>query len=246
MQLLLVDDEVTMLQIMQNAIDWNKIGIKKIYTACNAYEAKDIIESSDIDITICDIEMPGKSGLDLIRWMQDGYPEIINIILTGFPDFNYARSAISLGVFQYLVKPVAFEELEKIVIEAIERVEESKTVQENIKKNGQIEVTDPIQKVKKYLEEHYNEVVTRKNIESLVHMSTDYVNREFKKSLGYTLMEYMQYCRIVQAKKLLRETNLSMSDIGGEIGYDSPAYFAKIFKKQTSLTPSEYRAKHVK
>ena len=246
MQLLLVDDEVTMLQIMQNAIDWNKIGIKKVYTACNAYEAKDIIESSDIDITICDIEMPGKSGLDLIRWMQDGYPEIINIILTGFPDFNYARSAISLGVFQYLVKPVAFEELEKIVMEAIERVEESKTAQENIKKNGQIEVTDPIQTVKKYLEEHYNEVVTRKHIESLVHVSTDHINREFKKSLGYTLMEYMQYCRIVHAKKLLRETNLSMSDIGCEIGYDSPAYFAKIFKKQTSLTPSEYRAKHVK
>lgn len=46
---------------------------------------------------ICDIEMPKENGLSLIQWIQDMYPEIINIILTGYPDFNYARSAISLG-----------------------------------------------------------------------------------------------------------------------------------------------------
>ena len=43
---------------------------------------------------ICDIEMPKENGLSLIQWIQDMYPEIINIILTGYPDFNYARSAI--------------------------------------------------------------------------------------------------------------------------------------------------------
>lgn len=46
------------------------------------------------------------------------------------------------------------------------------------------------------------------------------------------------------AKKLLRETNLSMAEISAQTGYDSPAYFAKIFKKLTSQTPSEYRVRH--
>ena len=125
MKLLLVDDELTMIQIMEKAIDWKKEGIQKIFVAYNADEARDILASSEIDIMICDIEMPGESGLELIKWMQDMYPEVICIILTGYPDFNYARSAISLGVYQYLLKPVAFEELESVVRSAIERAEEN-------------------------------------------------------------------------------------------------------------------------
>lgn len=57
-------------------------------------------------------------------------------------------------------------------------------------------------------------------------------------------MEYIQRYRIIMAKKLLRETNLSMAEISAQTGYDSPAYFAKIFKKLTSQTPSEYRVRH--
>ena len=83
MNLLLVDDEVAMVQIMKEAVDWKRQGIKELYTAHNADEAKDILESTKIDILVCDIEMPGESGLELIKWMEDIYPEIISIILTG-------------------------------------------------------------------------------------------------------------------------------------------------------------------
>ena len=226
MKLLLVDDEVTMIQIMEKAIDWKKKGIQKVFVAYNADEARDILASSAIDIMICDIEMPGESGLELIQWMQDAYPEIICIILTGFPDFNYARSAISLGVYQYLLKPVSFEELEKVISSAIERVEENMAVSMKTPNEKDSEMSDPIRQVRGYLEEHYNEIITRRNIESLVHLNGDYINR------------------IIMAKKLLRETNLSMAEISAQTGYDSPAYFAKIFKKLTSQTPSEYRVRH--
>ena len=244
MNLLLVDDELTMIQIMEKAIDWKKEGIQKIFVAYNADEARDILASSEIDIMICDIEMPGESGLELIKWMQDMYPEVICIILTGYPDFNYARSAISLGVYQYLLKPVAFEELESVVRSAIERAEVNMAASAVSVKDNDREISDPVKCVRGYLEAHYNEIITYRNIESLVHMNGDYINREFKKSTGYTLMEYIQRYRIIMAKKLLRETNLSIADISAQIGYDSPAYFAKVFKKLTSLTPREYRARH--
>ena len=190
MNLLLVDDEIAMLHIMEKAIDWKKKGIQKVFTAYNTDLARDIISSSKIDLVICDIEMPKENGLSLIQWIQDMYPEIINIILTGYPDFNYARSAISLGVYRYLLKPIAFEEL--------------------------------------------------------VHLNQDHINREFKKQTGYTLMEYVQHYRILMAKKMLRETTLSISEISIRTGYDSPAYFSKIFKKQTERTPLEYRAAKAK
>ena len=244
MNLLMVNDEVITVETMKAEIEWETYGITKVFTAYDVEQAKECISRNAVDLILCDIEMPGESGLELIQWMQDAYPEIICIILTGFPDFNYARSAISLGVYQYLLKPVSFEELEKVISSAIERVEENMAVSMKTPNEKDSEMSDPIRQVRGYLEEHYNEIITRRNIESLVHLNGDYINREFKKCTGYTLMEYIQRYRIIMAKKLLRETNLSMAEISAQTGYDSPAYFAKIFKKLTSQTPSEYRVRH--
>lgn len=244
MNILLVDDEVMTIEILKKALDWKAFGFANVFFAYNAEEARKILSEHRVEIMVCDIEMPKESGLDLIGWVQDVYPETVCIILTAFPDFNYARSAISLGVYRFLLKPVAFEELEETVRLAIDKVEQEKFWEREKKSSAKEEDLTMVQKVKKYLEDHYNEVITRKNIESLVHMNQDYVNREFKRLEGYTLMQYIQYYRMLMAKKLLQETDLSMTEIGLEIGYDSSSYFAKIFKRWTELTPMEYREKH--
>ena len=227
MNLLLVDDEIAMLHIMEKAIDWKKKGIQKVFTAYNTDLARDIISSSKIDLVICDIEMPKENGLSLIQWIQDMYPEIINIILTGYPDFNYARSAISLGVYRYLLKPIAFDELEETIASAVEKLEEYKTKN---KPEADPEIADAVNTIKKYLESHYSEVITRKKIEELVHLNQDHINREFKKQTGYTLMEYVQHYRILMAKKMLRETRVlcaarfgtarSVSDMGNFVNLE--------------------------
>lgn len=240
--ILLVDDEITMLKIINQIMDWNKIGIDHVYIARNAAQARDILQQKKVNITVCDIEMPQENGLDLIRWIQEIYPEIINIILTGHADFNYARSAVSLGVYRFLLKPVSFEEMEQTISEAlkktalIEEEEEPIAVQQRQKM---------VLQVKEYIEQHYNMVITRNDIEKLVHLNKDYINRAFKGETGYSLMEYIQFYRIGMSKKMLRSSDRSVSEIGMEVGYDSPAYFAKIFKKQTGMTPMDYRNEKV-
>ncbi len=244
MNILLVDDEVITIEILKKALDWKAFGFTNVFFAYNADEARKILEEHHVEIMICDIEMPKENGLDLIGWVQNIYPEILCIILTAYPDFNYARSAISLGVYRFLLKPVAFEELEETIRLAIDRIEQEKYWERDKHPDGKEEDLTMVQKVKKYLEDHYNEVITRKNIESLVHMNQDYVNREFKRLEGYTLIQYVQYYRILMAKKLLKETDLTMTEIGLQTGYDSSAYFAKIFKKWTNISPMGYREKH--
>ncbi len=244
MNILLVDDEVISIEILKKALDWKAFGFSNVFFAYNAKEAREILEEHHVEIIICDIEMPKENGLDLIGWVQNIYPEILCIILTAFPDFNYARSAISLGVYRFLLKPVSFEELEETIRLAIDRIEQEKFWEQEKNPAGKEEDLTMVQKVKKYLEDHYNEVITRKNIESLVHMNQDYVNREFKRLEGYTLIQYVQYYRILMAKKLLKETDLTMTEIGLQTGYDSSAYFAKIFKKWTNVSPMEYRKRH--
>jgi YesN/AraC family two-component response regulator len=241
MNILLVDDELAMLQILQKVMNWKELGIDQVYTARNAAKAKEILLEKQIDITVCDIEMPEESGLDLIGWIQGLYPGIINIILTAHADFNYARSAISLGVYQFLLKPVSFEELSKTIREAVEKTESEK--QPPAAEGGSIPSSQmtAVEEVRLYLEKHYHESITRSDVEKLVHLNRDYLNREFKAVTGYTLIEYIQYYRILMAKRMITETSDSISEICIKIGYDSPAYFSKIFKKQTGLTPMEYR-----
>ena len=242
MRVLLVDDEVTMLNILGKVIHWRELGINYLYKAKNAGEAKQILQSEPIDIVICDIEMPRESGLELISWIQELYPDVVNIILTAHADFNYARNAISLGVYRYLLKPVSFEEMEETIRSALERLE---TVPEKIKDStGEDKQTDNIEIIKAYINEHCTGLITRYDVERLVHLNEDHINRAFKASTGFTLMGYVTHCRIIRAKKLLLETDHSVSEIALQVGYDSPAYFSKIFKLRTGITPLHYRAKH--
>lgn len=241
MNVLLLDDEAAMVNILKKAVPWEKLGFREVYTAYNAEQAQELMSDHHVDIAICDIELPGQSGLDFIEWLQKIYPEVICIILTGHPDFNYARSAISLGVYRYLLKPVSFEELEKTLSEAVDKIEDEKTL--DIADRKDIEENDKtaVSKVKDYLDTHYNEVVTRERIEKLVHLNRDYINRIFKMSTGYSLMEYIQYDRIIAAKRLLTTTGKTIVEIGMETGFDSQAYFTKVFRKWTGTTPSAYR-----
>lgn len=109
-----------------------------------------------------------------------------------------------------------------------------------------------IRSLREYLEQHYNESINRKDVEELVHMNQDYLNRSFKCATGYTLMEYVQHFRILKAKEYLADMQKSISEIGGLVGYESPPYFSKIFKKCTGdhpggipQQPERERALHV-
>ncbi len=270
MNILLVDDEIVAINILAKTIDWKSVGIDQVFTAYNAFEARKIIDRNPIDLIICDIEMPLENGLHLLEWVRTKRPHILNIILTGYPDFNYAQSAISIGVYKFLLKPVIFSDLIEVVREAVAKIEKD-TVKEKYRQYGEylvnrIDSEELIQEqmnsmvnrlrdsdakntkegtavniVKNYLEQHYNESISRKDIESLVHLNEDYLNRIYKKATGYSLLEYIQYFRITMSKQMLTDSNISISEIAARMGYDSPAYFSKVFKKFTGVTPLEYR-----
>ena len=74
--------------------------------------------------------MPQENGISFLTWVQEEYPDIVNIILTGFPDFNYAKDAISIGVFKFLLKPIVFKELKAVVEEAVQNIREEQKREE--------------------------------------------------------------------------------------------------------------------
>ena len=104
-RLMIVDDEEIVRHSLATLIDWNSLGIEIIATCKNGLEAYDAIMDEYPDIVLTDIQMPGFSGLELITWVNKSNAPIEFVILSGYREFEYAQTAMRLGVRHYLLKP---------------------------------------------------------------------------------------------------------------------------------------------
>ena len=122
MNILIVDDQPSVLVSLTSVIDWASAGIDEVYSASSSLTAKDIIRSKEIHILLTDIEMPIESGLDLIQWIRENGYEIECILITSYMDFAYARQGISLGVVDYVVQPAKTPDILRSVKSAVSKI----------------------------------------------------------------------------------------------------------------------------
>jgi two-component system, response regulator YesN len=128
--LLVVDDEWYAVKGITQGMDWSEMNFAQVFEAYNVEEAKQCFAKDQVDIVICDIEMPSSNGLDLLKWIKEGYPQTETIFVTGHADFSYARAALQLGSFDYLLKPVNNEELKIVVERALQKLNHDRTQQQ--------------------------------------------------------------------------------------------------------------------
>lgn len=122
-RLLVVEDEAFALTSILETIDWRSLQIIHVYGASDAAEARAVMVQQDIDVVICDIEMPGENGLDLLKWMRQRNSLAETIFLTGHDKFAYAQEALQSGCFDYLLKPVDHDRLKQTVAAALDKLD---------------------------------------------------------------------------------------------------------------------------
>lgn len=130
--ILIVDDEKYILMGLEHGIAWEKLGIGRVFTADSAARAKEIMEKQHIDIILCDIEMPGESGLKLAEYAKGRDERIRCIFLTAYSDFSYAQEAVRLGCMDYILKPYADEAVIGALEKAIGEIEAENRISENL------------------------------------------------------------------------------------------------------------------
>lgn len=406
MKLLLVDDEPIVLAGLQSILAEHADEFPIAGLCSCGEEALRAVERAQPDIVITDIRMPGMSGLDLAERIRALDERIVVILLTGYSDFTFAQKALSLGVFEYLVKPTrrtdilgclrraadrrgrllaaarsiappcsadehlsafirsalsapaapeavrateralmkdarayyvcdtlfeaggdlgaerdafslgqsvrgvflnAFSGTAQLAFappgigsliavaftrqsgpEAAERVSraagacvrealrllgaqlviglsgerstlselsaacaEAATARNSAAKSGHsfsshasrqgMTHSPPIKKALRYIQAHFSDSISLKEVSAEVFLNAWYFSELFKKEVGKSFTDYILDLRIQLARQLIADRRLPLYQVSAMVGLNSPTYFSQVFKKATGLTPKEYR-----
>lgn len=122
-QLLFVDDEPLIREGVSQNVPWLQLGYELAGTCENGKEAREFLCTHPVDVVVTDICMPFVDGMELSAFIQKEFPGIKVLILSGYDDFDYAKSAIKYGVEEYLLKPITSLELSEVLTSLKEKLD---------------------------------------------------------------------------------------------------------------------------
>ncbi|PZD94562.1 DNA-binding response regulator [Paenibacillus sambharensis] len=110
-KVLLADDERLDLEGMKTFIPWGELGMEVVEGVTNGFAACKVLEEQAVDILVTDIRMPNMSGLELAKRAAEIRKDIKVVFVSGYQDFQYAKQALKLNAWNYVLKPMDDQEL---------------------------------------------------------------------------------------------------------------------------------------
>ncbi|MFV0527656.1 MAG: response regulator [Lachnospiraceae bacterium] len=135
-RIMIAEDEVAIANLIKNLIDFERLNLEFIGYALNGERAYEMIRSEKPDIVITDISMPIMNGLEMIQKVQEEKLPVHFIIISGLTYFNYALSAIKMGVEDYLLKPINQAELNEVLEKTVLKIASVLQIDYQIQKSG--------------------------------------------------------------------------------------------------------------
>lgn len=234
---LIVEDEPRMRLGLWKIIGWENYGFKVCGDAENGSRALDLIELEKPELVLTDIRLPGIDGLELMKQVS-ARMDTNFIVISGYDQFDYVKTALVCGAADYLLKPVEEDQL----IGALHRVKKRLLKQQGISiPESDLIPADPVGFIKDYVSTHYREPMTIKEIAGKMYLHPFYIGQLFRKSTGMYFNDYVHQIRVEAAKRLLTTNCCKISEIAESVGYHDSDYFVKQFKKIAGCTPSVFR-----
>lgn len=259
-RVVIADDE-RIIRAGLKQLSWEEYGMTVIAEAKNGIEAAEIIDSTEFDLLVTDIRMPGMTGLELAKHLNITNPKAKTILLSGYGEFQLAKEAMGAGVSDYILKPSTPKE----ILESAKRVcEKISQEQDHFNEVAELkeqlsgfknlvgttvvtneENTTDIKRILQYIYDNYSEPLTLSMLAEEFHFSTVYLSYYIKKYTEHTFLEILTSIRMYHAALLLKETNLKNGEIGSRVGVADERYFGQVFKKTYHITPYEFRKANV-
>ena len=255
MKLLIADDEQKIRTGMAS-LDWASVGITEVALAVNGLEAEKYLKEEHFDIMICDIKMPGLTGLDLAAYVKEHMLDTSVILLSGFSEFEYAREALKNNVCDYMLKPLRPKDILDTVKNVMENLER-KRYREKVVRDYEAASSSPdfteqmrwnfrgvnpqIMEILMNLSKNFNGTVSLNALADQYYFSSAYLSRMIKKETGYSFSEILLSIRLAAAVRLLGKKQYKISYIADKAGFSDHKYFGQVFKKVFGCKPAEFR-----
>ncbi|MFA6844743.1 MAG: helix-turn-helix domain-containing protein [Sphaerochaetaceae bacterium] len=248
---ILVEDEKIVRDELAATIGWERLDLKLIGTAGDGIEGESLIKKLEPDIVITDIRLPGIDGLEMLSHCPINHA----IILSGHTDFNYMKKAIRLGVFDYLLKPVDDQELENSLSNLVARIHEEDSDYERLRKCKNVSDAELIplphtvnnhvvDNAIGFIASNFNKPIGLQEAATFLGLSESHLSRLFKEVTGLNFLQYLNAWRINKSVEMMKDPKRNIGDIATNCGFPTPGYFAKIFKRFSGTTPTQYRDDH--
>lgn len=243
-RVMIIDDERAIRSLLRNAIRWQDFDMEIAGEAESGIEAINTIDEIRPHLVFADIRMPFMDGIQFSKLARDRYPRLKIIVLTAFDEFEYARECISIGVSQYILKPINREEVRSALAKVRQILEEEQAQEPDRRSEDPEEPVDadmPIgNRILRYIDMHYTEDdlnLTKTAIEFGYNMS--YLSRRIKQEMGKTFTALLTEKRMRKALEYAQD-GMVMYLAAQKVGIPDPVYFGKCFKRFTGVNYSEH------
>jgi two-component system response regulator YesN len=227
MNVLLVDDEPIVLEQLEYFIK-PLCPLWKLSPTMDSSQALHLCKKEQFHLAFLDIEMPGKSGLELAMELKAMYKDIQIVMITAHQEFEYAKRAIQIGVGDFLTKPIIESELVEVIkkhAKDIHYMDYSKLVSDALS----------------VVHDKYHDKLSLSLVANEIHTNPSYLSRKFSEEVGVSFSDYLIDYRVEVAKTLLKKGELTISQIAEQVGFNTLHYFSSIFKKKVGVTAKHYR-----
>ena len=255
-KILVVEDNEELLTLMLQVLSKNY----HVFTAKNGKQAKNIIMKEKLDLVVSDVMMPIMDGIELTKQLKSdkSFWQLPIILLTAKSKEEDKTEAYAAGADAYITKPFKFEELEvrinallanrKKMIEKIQAEVALQTSTESetqtalhLSNPDQAFITRATEVVMQHLADgDYN----RDSFAKDMVMSESTLYNKVKATTGQTVIAFITSIRLKEAQRIIRSNpNILISEVATQVGFNTPKYFSKCFKKEFGIFPKEYAEK---
>jgi len=253
-KLLVAEDELIERKVLCKTLQKYLGDLIVLYEARNGREALELFAREAPQVVILDIEMPGYTGLEVARKIRETDKNCGILFLTGYDKFAYAKQAIAVRALDYLLKPYKEQELVFAVEDAIRQVSARSTPLppraqptapaaplHTEEEDEDVRTSIIRAEMLSFIEAHYREDISMQDAATALRYSDAYFCKRFKQCFKVNFSAYLNEFRVEKARQLIRDSRLSLKDVGTAVGYADANYFTRVFKRLTGQTPSEYR-----
>ena len=252
-KILVVEDNEELLALMLQVLSKNY----HVFTAKNGKQAMNIIMKEKLDLVVSDVMMPIMDGIELTKQLKadKSFWQLPIILLTAKNKEEDKTEAYAVGADAYITKPFKFDELE-VRINAL--LANRKKMLEKIQAEVSLQATAESEaQAASHLSNPEQAFITRATEVVMQHLADGDYNREsfakdmamgestlynkVKATTGQTVIAFITSIRLKEAQRIIRSNpNILISDVATQVGFNTPKYFSKCFKKEFGIFPKEY------